>query len=1254
MVKKHLLLNLLVLSFSVAFAQEGKKLVSDIQFQKLQNLSSQFKETSEENRSRAFALAAKNNWVTFRVQKDGAIISLQGVDGLGLPLYLKTENNIIAAGTTRANSFYSGGSLGLTLNGSSDNLIGKIGIWDGGLISPDHQEFIGADGITRIVQKDNPSTGSQHATHVAGTMIATGINPIARGMAWGLKRLYAWDFNSDVSEMTTAASQSMIISNHSYGFISGWNYNSSTTPARWEWYGSPGATEDYKFGFYDDSARDWDLICYNAPYYLPVKSAGNNRSENGPAVGTEYYGFNTGSSTLVSKGPRPSTISNNDGYDIISTTGTAKNILSVGAISGLPFGANSTDDIKIASFSSWGPTDDGRIKPDLVADGVQLTSTSNESNKAYATLSGTSMSSPNTSGSLILLQEYYSKLNNGAFMRSATLKGLAIETTDEAGTTPGPDYIYGWGLLNVERAGQLIKLNGTKSLIAERTLAQGETYNLQVTTSGAGPFKVTICWTDPESVPGITGTINNRTPKLINDLDLRIIKDANTILPWKLDPINPANAAIQADNIVDNVEQITVTNSVPGQVYTIRVSHKGTLTKGPQAYSIIASGIGGNIYCTSAPTNSADSRIDKVVLNTISNTLPNTCRSYSDFKSTTTSLEVGKTYPFVVSLGTCGAVQNKFAKIFVDWNGDGDFDDTGETVATSALIDGNSDFAGNITVPANVVINNTTVMRIVTSEVASADLVLACGNYTKGETQDYTINFIKPANDVGIIAFNNFQDNICETNGLNFSVRIKNYGSNIVSNIPVTITLSNNSTIIKTITQNYTGTLNPNYEADFKVNTDFIVTKGQTYTVEAKTELIGDAIPSNNAISKSFSVIVPQGIKNAVIAECDNLKGSYQLSAEGDGNIFWYNNANDALPTTTGNVFVSSLPANNTLYAGLNDFKSYFGAANKKVYNGGNYSGNFGPKPIFNVKFPVILDSALLYVSQTGQLTFTVETVTGEVLSSSVVNVIRTKTTADVTTNNLIDDDLNDPGKVYKIGLNFPVAGTYYVGIQFNGATIFRSNSGVTNIPIKLGADLISLNGAYSSTNGIITSSYYYFYNMLFKSLGCTNGVRIPVVLSKPTITQNGTSLTASYGLKYKWYVDGVVDATNETKTYNPTRSGVYKVEIVSPTGCVTASADFNYVLSAIKPSDAAEIGLNVYPIPTKGVLNLSFDVVKKENIEIKVNNIIGQEMLKRQSNNFSGKFNQALDLKTLEEGTYVLSLKIGTKYYTQKFIVAK
>ncbi|MFX5784919.1 S8 family serine peptidase, partial [Acinetobacter baumannii] len=74
----------------------------------------------------------------------------------------------------------------------------------------------------------------------------------------------------------------------------------------------------------------------------------------------------------------------------------------------------------MSSFSSWGPTDDGRIKPDLVADGVSVTSTGGNSTTSYATLSGTSMAAPNTTGSLLLLQEYYNRLRSGSFMRSST------------------------------------------------------------------------------------------------------------------------------------------------------------------------------------------------------------------------------------------------------------------------------------------------------------------------------------------------------------------------------------------------------------------------------------------------------------------------------------------------------------------------------------------------------------------------------------------------------------------------------------------------------------------------------------------------------------------------------------------------------------------------------------------------------------------------------------------------------------------
>lgn len=1256
MLKRITLLILLLIWFSSLHAQDDTRLITKDQFVKLQQLSLAFKIKSDENRKLAFSLAAKNNWSTFTIEDDGTIISLQGVDDLGMPLYLKTFNNTTAAGTTKTNSLYSGGSLGLSLNGSSNSLIGKVGIWDGGSILGDHQEFAGL----RVEQKDSPSSGSQHATHVAGTMVAKGVYDISRGMAWGLQKLFAYDFSSDVSEMVAAASNGMIISNHSYGFIAGWNFNSNTTPARWEWYGAADATEDYKFGFYDSGTKDWDVICYNAPFYLPVKSAGNNRSANGPAEGTNYFGFNTGlSGALVSKGPRPIGISNNNSYDIISTTGTAKNILTVGAIIGLPFGASDPSQIRISSFSSWGPTDDGRIKPDLVGHGVGLVSTSNDDSKSYATLSGTSMSSPNVSGSLVLLQEYYNQLNAGAFMRSATLKALAIATTDEAGTDLGPDYVYGWGLLNTEKAANLIKLNGAKSLIIERTLAQGEVYNLQVTTSGFGPLKVTICWTDPEGIENTVGAINNRTPKLVNDLDLRIIRNTDTFLPWKLNPDSPASAATKGDNIVDNVEQIEITDAVPGQVYTIRVSHKGTITKGPQNYSITASGVGGLAYCTSSSSSSSDSRIDKVTLSNINNTLPNTCRSYSDFTSLNGALEAGKTYPFNINIGTCGGNFDKIAKLFVDWNSDGDFNDAGETIGTSVIINATGLFSGNLIVPTNITPGNTSILRIVLTETINAASVTSCGSYAKGETQDYRVNFSKSNADAGVIALNSLSNNLCANSEQKISVRLKNFGNAVLTQIPVTVTIINNSTIIKTFTENFTGNLSPNNEVDFQLIGTFNTQAGQQYNVEAKAALIADLIITNNSSTKSFTVPVIQAPTSLAASSCDNAAGFFQLNGQADGILFWYANNTSKTPIAIGsNSFSTTAPTtNNTFFAGVNDYKTNLGALNKQQYTGGTYSGNFGPKPIISVTAPVVLDSALLYISTAGQLTFTVENTSGIILNSVTINVQKTKTNADIlTANGQVEDDPNDQGKVYKLGLEFPAAGIYRIGISYNGATIFRSNAGVTDIPFNSPGNVVTLSGAHfeSGTPTTITNAYYYFYNMLFKSLGCSNFTRTAVQISKPVITQTGTILNSSSNISNKWFLNGTEIAGAISKTFEPASSGVYRVDVTSPTGCVSSSNTFNYVLSSLKASNAAEIRLKVYPIPSNGILNLAFDVLKKETLNISLTNLIGQNVYKINKENFVGKYADVINTRDLIDGVYILNVGIGNKFYTQKITVSK
>jgi hypothetical protein len=214
----------------------------------------------------------------------------------------------------------------------------------------------------------------------------------------------------------------------------------------WIWYGdrSISTNEDYQFGFYGYWARDWDDISYNAPYYLIVKAAGNDRNEGPPSLLVSQYvwDWNFGEGDWVLSSDLPPPDGGTTGYDTITDDGTAKNILTVGNAGDIPGGYNSPSDVLVSYSSNWGPTDDGRIKPDICGNGQALFSAWGSGDDNYRSSSGTSMASPNVAGSLLLLQQLYQEVNHlfGDPMRSATLKGLAIHTADEAGPDPGPDY----------------------------------------------------------------------------------------------------------------------------------------------------------------------------------------------------------------------------------------------------------------------------------------------------------------------------------------------------------------------------------------------------------------------------------------------------------------------------------------------------------------------------------------------------------------------------------------------------------------------------------------------------------------------------------------------------------------------------------------------------------------------------------------------------------------------------------------------
>jgi len=482
----------------------------------------------------------------------------------GKPIYRSTDN-LEAAKATKTVELWVGGSMGLDLDGTGMT----VGVWDGGPVDNTHVEFQNSSGTdTRVTIidtgiVDGDTDYSSHGTHVAGTISANGTNPNAHGMAANIN-VKSYNWTNDETEMVSAvnaATNPIILSNHSYG-----------VPIDQD----NGSQLDASFiGAYTQDAYDVDNITRNNPKYLPVYSAGNS--------GQVSY---TGGMLA--------------GYDKLTTDKNAKNSLIVANASPtateqpLFSGNYELTNLVINQGSSQGPTDDLRIKPDIAADGTDLLSPT--PNDTYSTYSGTSMAAPNTTGTLALLQQYYNQIN-GEYMNSSTLKALVCHTAIDDNTVVGPDPKFGWGFLNARAAAQtLTDANDSLAVVDELTLDQDQTYTFTFSAQEGEKLSATICWTD---MPGniANGPVNDPTPRLVNDLDLRISDGTTTYMPWKLDFSGSAFTNSKGDNIVDNIERVDIDVPSTG-VYTLTVSHKGTLqgTEGgvfdPQSqdFSLIVTG----------------------------------------------------------------------------------------------------------------------------------------------------------------------------------------------------------------------------------------------------------------------------------------------------------------------------------------------------------------------------------------------------------------------------------------------------------------------------------------------------------------------------------------------------------------------------------------------------------------------------------------------------------------------------------------
>ncbi|TVP77860.1 MAG: hypothetical protein EA353_09615 [Puniceicoccaceae bacterium] len=514
----------------------------------------------------------------------------------GAPVYLTTLNREAAIST--------GADV---LREAPESLRGNglvVGVWDGGSVRASHQEFATGNRV-RVMDGAAPIT---HATHVGGTIAAAGVTARAQGMAPEIF-VDSYDWIDDKAEMIDRAatfpgeSGKIYLSNHSYTIITGWHFVNSGSPSRvYEWHGS-GTTAnsiDPRFGVYNSFSRDSDAIAYSAPYYLMFRAAGNDRGNN-PTNG-QTVALSPGSSTVVaydsSLHPAGDGIYRN-GYDTLGFDSVAKNVITVGAVSdAVSSGQRDLSNASMSSFSSWGPTDDGRIKPDLVANGVGVYSTSNGSNTAYSTLSGSSMAAPNATGTAALLIEKYARLFPGGAMRSSTLRGLLIHTADDLGN-PGPDYRYGWGLINAVAAAELLQDHADfpiKKRLTEALITPAEPIiSHEFVWDGVSPIRATLAWTDPAGTA--TSTSDLRTPRLRNNLDLRIIDSVGNeyfpyVMPfvgtWTLESLElPATTGV---NNTDNVEQVFIAAPPVAGTYRAVISYQGSLTNNQQYYSLLISG----------------------------------------------------------------------------------------------------------------------------------------------------------------------------------------------------------------------------------------------------------------------------------------------------------------------------------------------------------------------------------------------------------------------------------------------------------------------------------------------------------------------------------------------------------------------------------------------------------------------------------------------------------------------------------------
>lgn len=260
-------------------------------------------------------------------------------------------------------------------------------------------------------------------------------------------------------------------------------------------------------------------------------------------------------------------------------------------------------------------------------------------------------------------------------------------------------------------------------------------------------------------------------------------------------------------------------------------------------------------YCTSAPYYTDDSEIDQVVLNglasSINNNTTSSCAGYSDFTAQSVDLSPGSNYTVSVTLGTCGGNYDKYGKVYIDFNQDGDFTDTGEELGSMGPIYSPAQSSISFQVPITATAGATR-MRVVCSEESNASYVYSCGSYYYGETEDYTVNILVPVTDDAALSAIVSPTTSCSIENEAVEVEISNVGTNAINDLYVSYQVNSGTIHTDTLT-NLALASTSTYSHTFSDSTDFSMPG--SYTIEAWVSYSLDQVSANDSMTSTITRI---------------------------------------------------------------------------------------------------------------------------------------------------------------------------------------------------------------------------------------------------------------------------------------------------------------------------------------------------------------------------------------------------------------